>query len=188
MKRRDCEHDEGDDDEHPQRARTVLLTEDSPANVTPPSRTGPAWGQSFCVRADASYALHRPLGGCDVRPHHEAAPDKRRVKLLLVRHAESLANVDTMIHTKLSDHVIPLSDVGVEQAKDCGEFVRSWLLAQSGDVSRRRIIVSPYKRARDTGELITSTCWSLIGDMTENMMLGEQQFGLFGREHARVFG
>jgi hypothetical protein len=38
---------------------------------------------------------------------------------------------------------------------------------------------SPYKRARQTAEAILSECGDLIDTYRENVLLGEQQFGLF---------
>ena len=94
--------------------------------------------------------------------------------MFLVRHGESVANVNPAILTELSDHIIPLSAEGRTQAQEAGKF----LAEQLNEESKARIHVSPYKRARDTAELIVGAGGPFL-DLQENIFLGEQQFGLF---------
>lgn len=136
---------------------------------------------SFDMRCLSEYPLQRPLAhNGPQRALPSNAPDRSRIKLLLVRHAESEANVDPMVHTQLSDHSIPLSAKGREDALACGNFLSTYLSSQSPqDVSQRRIVVSPYKRARETAAAITQKAGQFIGDLSESVLAGEQQFGLF---------
>ena len=95
--------------------------------------------------------------------------------MFLVRHGESVANVDPSILTKMADHVIPLSEQGRCQAEAVGQFLADALAADN----RARVLVSPYKRARDTAELLVAKAPGAFLDMHEMIYLGEQQFGLF---------
>ena len=38
-------------------------------------------------------------------------------RVFLVRHAESISNIDLSIYDRLGDHAIPLSDRGINQCK-----------------------------------------------------------------------
>jgi hypothetical protein len=124
---------------------------------------------SFMARALSDYPTARPLHGeCELvgttygrccffvfsffnlslslaRP-----PDKSRIRVFVIRHGESIANVDPSRLLELSDHMITLSDEGRQQAKQAGGFLKDYL----GVDVRPRIYVSPYKRARDTADLI----------------------------------
>jgi 2,3-bisphosphoglycerate-dependent phosphoglycerate mutase len=127
------------------------------------------------------------------------------MRILLVRHGESEANVDRSVHTRLPDHAIPLSDRGRAQADAAGVFLAKWLAYggagytyQFGDVSRNlspglhvgsgklpfRLWQSPYLRARQTAEIILAAVKRETGavpefGVREHVNLAEQQFGLF---------
>lgn len=102
--------------------------------------------------------------------------------IYLVRHGESLANVDKRVHASRPDHKIPLSDRGVEQANRAGEFLAQRIAAAHGTASRLRVWTSPYLRTRQTSEAF-KTQLALHGvtnvDSREHINLCEQQFGLF---------
>ncbi|KAL6044401.1 Histidine phosphatase family protein [Balamuthia mandrillaris] len=106
-------------------------------------------------------------------------PDSSKFRILLVRHGESLANVDPLILTKMSDHTIPLSERGKAQAQEVGSFLKKFyeVRPHSGN-GHKKLWVSPYKRTRDTAKHIcnASEVWF---DVEECIVLGEQQFGLF---------
>lgn len=70
------------------------------------------------------------------------------MKLTLIRHGQSVANVDRSIYNATVDWDIPLSDIGVSQA----EGVKLELEHPSNTV----FLTSHYKRARDTGSIIHS--------------------------------
>lgn len=96
------------------------------------------------------------------------------MRIYLVRHGESLGNVDRSVHERMADHAIPLSDRGRQQAVDVGR----WLDWQSASWSTPcRIWTSPYRRARETAELLGM---GLACDgPRDHVLLAEQQFGLF---------
>jgi len=111
------------------------------------------------------------------------------MKIYLVRHGESLGNVDEEVYFHTADHAVPLSPRGVEQAKKAGEFLTqhfkdikdsSWMWRGAWK-GHPRMWVSPYKRAIQTADEIHNLMGAerLVKDRREHILLGEQQFGLF---------
>ena len=50
-----------------------------------------------------------------------------------------------------------------------------------------RLWVSPYRRTRQTAEIVSAACGNYISSTKEHLLLAEQQFGLFeGKEAAEV--
>src|SRR5262245_15627130 len=101
----------------------------------------------------------------------------RAIRIFLVRHGQSEANLDKTINARLPDHRIQLSAAGREQEAAVGKH----LAATLGDSKHARILCSPYVRARQTSEEIEQ---ALIGatirfDKREAIELRELQFGLF---------
>jgi 2,3-bisphosphoglycerate-dependent phosphoglycerate mutase len=102
------------------------------------------------------------------------------MRILLVRHGESLGNVDPMIHATTADHAVPLSDRGKDQAREAGTRVAAYLEQQTGgDRPHVRLWVSPYHRTRQTADAVMETARGWITDRVEHILLCEQQFGLF---------
>jgi broad specificity phosphatase PhoE len=97
---------------------------------------------------------------------------------LLVRHGESLGNVDPLVHATTADHAVPLSDRGHDQAREAGRVVADQLRA-ADDRPHVRLWVSPYKRTRQTSDEIQTVAGDFITDRVEHILLCEQQFGLF---------
>ena len=102
------------------------------------------------------------------------------MRILLVRHGESLGNVDPMIHATTADHAVPLSDRGKEQAREAGARIAKYLEEQEGaERPHVRLWVSPYHRTRQTADGVMETAKGWITDRVEHILLCEQQFGLF---------
>jgi len=102
------------------------------------------------------------------------------VRILLVRHGESLGNVDPMVHATTADHTVPLSERGHEQAREAGRIVAEHLRdALADDRPHVRLWVSPYKRTRQTADTILEHAQPWVTDRVEHILLCEQQFGLF---------
>jgi broad specificity phosphatase PhoE len=70
------------------------------------------------------------------------------VRIILLRHAESLGNVDELAYTRTPDHALPLTPTGETQARAAGPTVRGLL---HGAVAA---YVSPYVRAQHTLALL----------------------------------
>jgi len=105
------------------------------------------------------------------------------MKILLVRHAQSLGNIDPSVYATMADHAIPLTRLGREQALIVGSDIRRRLErfvgGRSADHNYVRLWTSPYRRTRETADGILARAGSWISDRREHILLGEQQFGLF---------
>jgi broad specificity phosphatase PhoE len=92
------------------------------------------------------------------------------VRIVLLRHAESLGNVDELAYCRIPDHALPLTERGITQARAAGPRVRA--LLGDGPVS---VYVSPYVRTRTTLALLG------IDDLIERTIpeprLREQDWG-----------
>lgn len=90
--------------------------------------------------------------------------------MILLRHAESLGNVDELAYTRIPDHTLPLTETGREQAREAGKVLKTLL-----DGELAAVYVSPYLRTRQTLELLD------IGAQTERVVpeprLREQDWG-----------
>ena len=105
------------------------------------------------------------------------------MRIILVRHGQSVANIDSEVYGHTADHAIPLSPRGMEQAETAGDRIADWYRDHGGydpqALPHIRLWVSPYQRARQTADGIAQTAADWITDRRENVLLVEQQFGLF---------
>jgi hypothetical protein len=69
------------------------------------------------------------------------------MRLIMVRHGESVGNVDESAFCRIPDHTMDLTPTGVLQAQQTGARLRELLGEQNIDV-----FVSPYRRTRQTLE------------------------------------
>ncbi|HET6741477.1 MAG TPA: phosphoglycerate mutase family protein [Kribbella sp.] len=69
----------------------------------------------------------------------------RPVRIAMIRHGESEANLDKTIYERVPDHAVPLTALGHQQAVKAGRELRE--LFENQPV---RVYVSPYLRARQT--------------------------------------
>lgn len=104
-------------------------------------------------------------------PHGNRGPGTTAsVRIILLRHAESLGNVDELTYCQTPDHAIPLSERGMGQARAAGRRVRA--LLEPGPAS---VYVSPYVRTMTTLGLLD------IGDLVDRTIaeprLREQDWG-----------
>ena len=122
------------------------------------------------------------------------------MKIYLVRHGKSEANLNKQILLHASDHTINLADLGRRQAAEAAKF----LDGEIPYIGKTRVWVSPYNRTRQTAQIIydviskgrntepRSTAQVIVDklspflepreckiDMREHIHLCEQQFGLF---------
>lgn len=102
------------------------------------------------------------------------------MNIYLVRHGQSVGNVDPLIYTHTADHAIPLSDLGRSQAKNAGQFLaRHMRERDGGSPDFVRFWTSPYIRARETAVVMREQFGEDNTDIREHINLCEQQFGLF---------
>jgi len=105
--------------------------------------------------------------------HAGSAVVPRPRKIILIRHAESLGNVDEMVYTTTPDWKIPLTERGMRQADDIGAVLRS--LIGDGNVY---IYHSPYVRTAQTcQQILLQLPLHQIKAVREEPRISEQQFG-----------
>ncbi|MGY6655007.1 histidine phosphatase family protein [Amycolatopsis sp. TRM77291] len=92
------------------------------------------------------------------------------MRIILLRHAESLGNVDELAYTRIPDHALPLTGTGREQAKLAGPELKEVLGGR-----RTAVYVSPYQRTWETLRLldIRDTCERIVPEPR----LREQDWG-----------
>ena len=97
--------------------------------------------------------------------------------LFLIRHGESISNVGENYVNRTPDHLVPLTEKGILQARQNGKWLADYCREKNVDVSRARIWRSPYLRTRQTCDEFNR--FLKIDDIREDITLVEQQFGLF---------
>ena len=98
-------------------------------------------------------------------------------RIILVRHGESLGNVDETTYVSTADWRIPLTQRGKRQALVAGKNLSDIV---GGDGRRVFFYVSPYVRARQTLQgMLTQLPKSVVAGIREEPRVSEQQFGNF---------
>jgi 2,3-bisphosphoglycerate-dependent phosphoglycerate mutase len=103
------------------------------------------------------------------------------MRIFLVRHGESLGNLDGKAYRQFGDHNVPLSEWGYRQALAAGAAIAA-CLARAPDAGRQklRIWYSPFLRTRQSKDaLLEILPTAIVGDVREDYLLREQDFGLF---------
>lgn len=105
------------------------------------------------------------------------------INLYLVRHGETEGNVDRAAHKRVADHAIQLTENGIDQARQAGQFLAEYFQNNPmGDLAspiNTRLWTSPYERARETAHHMSEFLGDHVGSTREDIRLAEQQFGLF---------
>ena len=70
--------------------------------------------------------------------------------IFLIRHGESIANVGDNYVKRLPDHLVPLTEEGIRQAKENGVWLAQYCKEKGIDLSKARIWRSPFLRTRQT--------------------------------------
>jgi broad specificity phosphatase PhoE len=99
------------------------------------------------------------------------------VKIFLIRHGESTANVDGNYISRTPDHLVSLTDIGIEQANTAGKWLADYCVQNNISLDNARIWQSPYKRARQTAKEFNKHL--RVENIVDDIALVEQQFGLF---------
>lgn len=97
--------------------------------------------------------------------------------IFLIRHGESLTNVGENYEKRMPDHIVPLTEKGVMQARRAGEWLAEYCRRTNVDLGRARIWRSPYLRTRQTSDIFNE--YLHINSIREDITLIEQQFGMF---------
>ena len=96
-------------------------------------------------------------------------------KLSIMRHAESLEDVDYSVRAQMRDEKIPLSISGRAQAITVGDMLNRRLVPLGGMF---KIVVSPSKRAIETGELIAAQMTDVPCEVVAVPLLSKQNTGI----------
>lgn len=125
------------------------------------------------------------------------------MRIFLVRHGESQFNADHSICMKLPDHEIGLTTLGMEQSQKVGRilndylkktpppgynpfvedfvnsFAKMFLKEEVNHNMKVKLWYSPYKRTRETAQIISGILGDKVIDKKEDILLCEHQLGLF---------
>lgn len=97
--------------------------------------------------------------------------------IFLIRHGESMANTGENFEKRVPDHLVSLTEKGLKQAAQNGEWLANYCKEKNIDLKNARIWRSPYLRTRQTSEEFNK--FLKIEDIREDITLTEQQYGLF---------
>lgn len=116
---------------------------------------------------------------------HAAPNDNVPLRIFLVRHGESEANVDKSVYRTKPDHAIRLTEKGRESARGTGTYLRRFFKSTFGSKKQVghhiRMFISPYARTRETAEGIIRSLndcedqW--VDSVRESTLLVEQDWG-----------
>ena len=91
-------------------------------------------------------------GGCGPEDSHRALRTEYNAqimpeKVVLIRHGQSMGNVDETFYATTPDNAMPMTDLGWEQARHAGTVLKDQIIAAGESV---HFIVSPYVRTVET--------------------------------------
>ena len=98
-------------------------------------------------------------------------------RIILIRHGQSLGNIDESIYAKLPDYKLPLTDEGKKQASDCGKKLRNITVNETCF-----FYVSPLWRTRETYNQIIKSFVDISTDKREDPRIREQEWGFLKDE------
>ncbi|MET0747849.1 MAG: phosphoglycerate mutase family protein [Rhizobium sp.] len=111
------------------------------------------------------------------------------MRIFLVRHGESLGNLDARAYGELGDHNVPLSDWGCRQVAEAGRVIAAALGEDAGGepAKKLRVWFSPFLRTRQSKDALLSVLPAAsIGKVREDYLLREQDFGMFTEIYDRA--
>lgn len=97
--------------------------------------------------------------------------------IFLIRHGESIANNGSNYINRIPDHLVSLSETGIQQAHEAGIWLAKYCQEKEICLDNARIWRSPHRRTRQTSEEFNASLH--IPDIKEDITLIEQRFGLF---------
>jgi len=146
--------------------------------------------QRHCYSSAPRLLLRKSSSSSSSRAPKRALPGIHRI--ILIRHGESLGNIDERAYGETADWRIPLTNRGREQARVAGKKVASLIMpsdinANTAEGTRSNNIffyVSPYLRTRQTlREILHEIPSDQILGIREDPRISEQQFGNFQSHH-----
>ena len=102
-------------------------------------------------------------------------------RIHFIRHGLSEANLSTSVNRRKPDHAIELAPEGHHQAKRAGDALAHHFDHRGEGPGRIRMLISPYKRTRETGLHVMSALArrGYHVEARDCLQLREQSFGLF---------
>jgi hypothetical protein len=88
---------------------------------------------------------------CSMRAQYNARIMPKKV--IMVRHGQSMGNINELLYSTMPDNAMPLTDLGWKQARATGKILKEKMLASGETV---HFIVSPYVRTVETFHGIVS--------------------------------
>ena len=103
------------------------------------------------------------------------------MRFFLIRHGESLGDLNPDIYQEITPHKVPLSEFGYEQSVEAGQFIKEYYDAHPELTDKKiRIWHSPFLRAEQTtAGLEEGIGKDKIDTIREDHLLREQDFGLY---------
>ena len=98
--------------------------------------------------------------------------------LYLIRHGESILDTRESFRLKIPEHKVYLTDNGVKQCHDAGEFLKNYLNDNKINMDDSVAWVSPFLVSRQSFDVIND--YLNISDVSEDYSLVDQRLGLFG--------
>jgi hypothetical protein len=111
-------------------------------------------GQSSQPTANVVESPPPVISHCTVRARYNARimPEK----LIMIRHGQSMGNINELLYSTIPDNAMPLTDLGWEQARMAGKVLKEKVLGSGETV---HFIVSPYVRTVETFHgLVSAWC------------------------------
>ncbi len=108
------------------------------------------------------------------------------MKVLLIRHGESIQNTKENFELRLPDHSVYLTAKGKEEADKAGKFLKEYCKSNNIDLDNSILWLSPFKRTRQTKDIINSHL--NISRVIEDTSIVEQSYGvcsLFDKDEMR---
>jgi len=99
------------------------------------------------------------------------------MKIFLIRHGETTANIGDNYILRTPDHLVSLTENGIVQANAAGKWLAEYCKQNNTSLENARIWRSPYKRTRQTSEEFNKHL--CIRSVYEDVALVEMQYGLF---------
>lgn len=114
------------------------------------------------------------------RQHHPHCTRRLPKRIILVRHGESQGNLDMSAYTTTPDYRIPLTPLGVDQARAAGRGILDVVSSPPDANWKAYFYVSPYERTRATlREIGRAFPRDRIIGVREECRVREQDFGNF---------
>lgn len=103
------------------------------------------------------------------------------MRIFLIRHGQSLGNVDDTVYSKMQDFAVPLTPQGWAEAESAGKFLKKYYDDRPELKNNKlRVFYSPYCRTTETKDGVLKGLGSeRIESVREEFLLREQEFGVF---------